>query len=388
MMKRAVRKGFEYKDVHKYVDEIFGEDIHVKRVQSLAGATTGVLASGSLAISAIGQGLAHVQGTMTKHGVKQVDRLIGNAKIDVWDYFQYWVPHVIANRDEIVVAMDWTDFDRDKQTTIALNLLTEHGRAIPLIWLTVDKAKLKDNRNNYEDDVLNRLSDTLPDGVKVTVVADRGFMDTALFQAMRDEWGFGYIIRMRGNVKVTSSSGEQRTAAQWVGNDGRAKTLRKASITARGFEVPTVVCVKAKDMKESWCIAASAPNASAAEVIKYYGKRWGIESYFRDTKDIRFGLGMDAIHTKSSQRRDRLFLISAMAIVLLTLLGAACEEVGYDRYLKANTVKHRTHSLFRQGQMVYELLPRMNEEWLKKIMEVFSDKLRMHRSLNQVFSVV
>jgi hypothetical protein len=132
MMKRAVRKGFEYKDVHKYVDEIFGEDIHVKRVQSLAGATTGVLASGSLAISAIGQGLAHVQGTMTKHGVKQVDRLIGNAKIDVWDYFQYWVPHVIANRDEIVVAMDWTDFDRDKQTTIALNLLTEHGRAIPL----------------------------------------------------------------------------------------------------------------------------------------------------------------------------------------------------------------------------------------------------------------
>lgn len=387
-MKRAVRKGFEYKDVHKYVDEIFGEDIHAKRVQSLAGATTGVLASGSLAISAIGQGLAHVQGTMTKHGVKQVDRLIGNAKIDVWDYFQYWVPHVIANRDEIVVAMDWTDFDRDKQTTIALNLLTEHGRAIPLIWLTVDKSKLKDNRNNYEDDVLNRLSDTLPDGVKVTVVADRGFMDTALFQAMRDEWGFGYIIRMRGNVKVTSSSGEQRTAAQWVGNDGRAKTLRKASITAKGFEVPTVVCVKAKDMKESWCIAASAPNASAAEVIKYYGKRWGIESYFRDTKDIRFGLGMDAIHTKSSQRRDRLFLISAMAIVLLTLLGAACEEVGYDRYLKANTVKHRTHSLFRQGQMVYELLPRMNEEWLKKIMEVFSDKLRMHRSLNQVFSVV
>jgi hypothetical protein len=35
--------------------------------------------------------------------------------------------------------MDWTDFDADNQTTIMLSLLTSHGRATPLIWLTVDK---------------------------------------------------------------------------------------------------------------------------------------------------------------------------------------------------------------------------------------------------------
>lgn len=119
-----------------------------------------------------------------------------------------------------------------------------------------------------------------------------------------------------------------------------------------------------------------------------YGKRWGIETYFRDTKDIRFGLGMDAIHTKSPERRDRLFLLSAMAIVLLTLLGAACESVGYDRYLRANTAKRRTHSLFRQGQMVYELIPRMKEEWLNKIMQAFSEHLKAHRALSEMFFVV
>lgn len=386
-MKRSLRKGFEHEDVLKFVEEVFDGDIHVKRVASLAGATTGVLASGSLAVSAIGLGLAHVCGTNTKHAVKQVDRLVGNDKVNVWEYFSRWVPHVVSKRQKIVVAMDWTDFDRDGHTTIALNLLTDHGRAIPLIWRTVRKNDLKDNRNEYEDSVLTRLHETLPEGVEVTVVADRGFMDTALFEALRDDWNFGYIIRLRGNVKVSDANGERRTAAQWVGHGGRAKILRQASLTAKAFPVPTIVCVQAKKMKESWCLAASDPSAKSAELIKYYGKRWGIESYFRDTKDLRFGMGMDAIHTKSIERRDRLFLLSAMAIVLLTLLGAACEAVGYDRYLKANTVKRRTHSLFRQGQMVYDLIPRMNEEWLTKIMNAFAEKIQEHRALSEVFSV-
>lgn len=387
-MKQRLRKGFEHKDVKKFVEDVFDGDIHAKRITSLAGATTGVLASGSLAISAIGLGLSNVCGTATKHAIKQVDRLVGNDKVDIWEYFSYWVPHVVGERQTIMVAMDWTDFDRDGHTTIALNLLTDHGRAIPLIWRTVQKSELKNHRNEFEDSILTRLYETLPQGVEATIIADRGFMDTALFEALRDQWGFGYIIRLRGNVKVRSASGESRSAEKWVGKGGRAKTLRNAKLTAKEFPVPTIVCVKAKKMKESWCLAASDPSAKSSDLTKHYGKRWGIETYFRDAKDIRFGLGMDAIHTKSTERRDRLFLLSAMAIVLLTLLGAACESVGYDRYLKANTVKRRTHSLFRQGLMIYELIPRMREEWLTKIMAEFAVKVQGHRSLSEVFYVV
>lgn len=387
-MKQRFRKGFEHKDVRKFIDDVFDGDIHAKRITSLAGATTGVLASGSLAISAIGLGLSHVCGTATKHAIKQVDRLVGNDKVDVWEYFRYWVPHVLSGRQRVMVAMDWTDFDRDGHATIALNLLTEHGRAIPLIWRTVRKSELKNNRNDFEDSVLLRLHETLPQDINVTIVADRGFMDVALFEGLRDELGFGYIIRLRGNVTVCAANGEKRRAAQWVGKGGRSRTLRKASLTAKAYPVPTIVCVQAKEMKESWCLAASDPTVKAAELTQYYGKRWGIETYFRDTKDIRFGLGMDAIHTKSTERRDRLFLLSAMAIVLLTLLGAACESVGYDRYLKANTVKRRTHSLFRQGLMIYELIPRMNNEWLTKIMNAFYEKIQEHRALSEMFSVI
>ena len=35
--------------------------------------------------------------------------------------------------------MDWTDFDADDHTTLALHRVTGHGRATPLLWLTVGK---------------------------------------------------------------------------------------------------------------------------------------------------------------------------------------------------------------------------------------------------------
>ena len=63
------------------------------------------------------------------------------------------------------------------------------------------------------------------------------------------------------------------------------------------------------------------------------------------------------MHVSRPDRRDRLLLISALAIAMLSLLGAAGERIGYDRWLKANTVKRRTHSLFRQGLMLYHHLP-------------------------------
>ena len=106
-----------------------------------------------------------------------------------------------------------------------------------------------------------------------------------------------------------------------------------------------------------------------------YGKRWGIEAAVRDTKDLRFGMGMASIRVSTPERRDRLWLLNAFAVVLLTLLGAAGEALGYDRHLKSNTSKKRTHSLFRQGAMLYELIPTMPEPRLRPLIERFGAML-------------
>ena len=84
-------------------------------------------------------------------------------------------------------------------------------------------------------------------------------------------------------------------------------------------------------------------------------------------------MGMGEIHVSPPARRDRLWLIAAFSIALLTLLGAAGEDLGYDRTLRTSTTKRRTHSLLRQGVMLYELIPTMPEHKLLPLMERFAD---------------
>ena len=373
--------------VQKFLDGVFAEDLHAKRVMSLANGALGVMTSASLAVSIIGQSLAQARGLLSKHAIKQVDRLLSNPGIVVWDMFAPWVAEVVGGRKAIVVAMDWTDFDADDQATLVLSLVTNHGRATPLLWLTVLKDELKNQRNDFEDLCLARLAKVLPEGVGVTILADRGFGDTKLFGFL-DMLGFAYVIRFRGNIHVSAADGETRPAAAWVGKEGRARKLRDAEVTAGRHKVSAVVCVKARDMKEAWCLAASDAEATAREVMNLYSKRWTIEPGFRDTKDLRFGMGLSALRIGDPQRRDRLLLLNAFAIVLLTLLGAAGESLGMDRHLKSNTAKHRTHSLFRQGCMLYELIPNMSDVRLRPLIERYRDFLGQHRTFNQTFAVV
>ena len=156
---------------------------------------------------------------------------------------------------------------------------------------------------------------------------------------------------------------------------GRARILRGALVTSDRYQVGTVLCVQDKEMKQAWCLATSSADATSKELMSLYGKRWSIECGLRDAKDPRFGMGMGSIHISTPERRDRLWLLHAFAIALLTLLGAAGEALGYDRHLKSNTTKRRTHSLFRQGCMLYELIPTMPEVRLLPLIERFTTML-------------
>lgn len=197
------------------------------------------------------------------------------------------------------------------------------------------------------------------------------------------------MIRLRGYIYVTSEKGERRRAAAWVSAGGRARTLRNAQVTdSHGYTATTTVCVKAKGMCDPWCLVASDPQASAKQLVGYYARRWGIEASFRDIKDQRYGLGSSWMHVTTPTRRDRLLLLSAFALVLLSLLGAAGESLGYDRMLKANTVKHRTMSLFRQGCSLYRWIPEMRESLLHPLMQRFGEMLIEHRAPREVFGVI
>jgi hypothetical protein len=375
-------------DVYQIVESILGDSHHQKRLRSIANAALGVISSASLIVHRIGRGMAKELNLIDKHAVKQVDRLVSNKKLNVPECQGHWVSFVIGGHIEVKIAMDWTGFDRDGQTTLSLNLVTSHGRATPLLWKTFSKKELKNNRNAYEDELLARLREYIPEGVKVTILADRGFCDIKLFEFLIKDLGFHYIIRIRGNILVESSDGEVKQAVEWVSANGRTKTLRKAKITHEGYEVPTVVCVQAKGMKAPWCIVSSEEKISGSWVVKWYGKRWGCEPQFRDTKDIYYGMGLSKTHIADREKRDRILFIHAIATAILTFLGAAGENIGLDRYLKVNTVKKRTLSLLNQGIIYFGRIEKMAKETLEKLLTEFFRLIENNKNITEILGVI
>ena len=109
------KRGFmQFQDVRAFLDSILDEDIHTKRVDSVANATLGVMTS--LGVAMIGKSLA--QALLPKHAIKQVDRLLSNRKLEAWDLFAPWVPELVGSRTDLIVA----DFDADGH--LALKLVT------------------------------------------------------------------------------------------------------------------------------------------------------------------------------------------------------------------------------------------------------------------------
>ena len=82
---------FSSDQVRQVLGHVLGDDLHAKRVASLSDATLGVLRSSSVAVCAIGQGLAAARGLKPKHATKQVDRLLSNSKINVDAILARWV---------------------------------------------------------------------------------------------------------------------------------------------------------------------------------------------------------------------------------------------------------------------------------------------------------
>ena len=140
--------------------------------------------------------------------------------------------------------------------------------------------------------------------------------------------------------------------------------------------------------EEAWHLAARDGALSASQIVKLYAKRWTIEPSFRDSKDLRFGMGMGTLRIDDPQRRDRLLLLNAFAIMLLTLLGAAGESLGMDRQLRTSTAKRRVHSLFRQGCLLYELIPNMPDERLQPLIERYRELLRENRTFSDAFGII
>lgn len=297
--------------------------LRLSQAKTLADLVAAAVRVSRGSLSAIGRALPNL--TAVKHRIKRVWRFCDNDRVHVADV----MPEVIGlltrkRKKKLLVALDWTDI-RSFHTLMAAAVL--QGRAIPLLWASYTEGQLARSQNSFEEGLLRLLLTMLPPGVRIILLADRGFGRTELARTCH-ELGIHYLIRIKPDVCVNHPS-YRGNLRDYPVRKGMWRVLADAEYRSDGaVRLNVVIRWKhglPKKRDEPWFLMTDLAG-NAVELTNLYARRMSVEELFRDGKDNRYGLGLGQTQVQTPARLDRLILIVALALILLTGLGRIARE--------------------------------------------------------------
>jgi predicted small integral membrane protein len=346
-------------------------EIHEARLNLFFTAVLTLLRSGKLSLTCLGRAIA--TRTKHKHGIKRIDRLLGNRHLhkETLHFYRVLARRVLGTATRAVVLVDWTAVTPDLWALTAA--VSFDGRALTIYAETHPISRYI--KPHVHAKFLRTLRRVLPPSCSPIIVADAGFRTP--FMKVIASMGWDYVIRVRKSA-LLCAAGEQR----WVALKNifrRARTvatdLGLYIIGLRTRHVCRLVTIRKEKrhhtrrhcrarpgsdvakhrraFKEPWVLATSLSLESAAQVVSIYAKRMQIEETYRDTKNPRFGFSLSHARTRSDKRADMLMLLAAFTHLLAVLVGLAAEHAGWHLDYQANTERHRrVLSLAMLGRLV------------------------------------
>ena len=349
--------------------------IHAVRFAALVTVVEALVEVGRLSLSALGRGIAGP--TAPKHGIKRVDRLLGNRHLwaERWLIFDSMIWCVLrggawrrhrAIRSRPVIVVDWTQTVGGQRALVAA--VPIGGRALTLYFEVHPERRLGNTR--VQTRFLRQLRDLLPPGCCPVIVSDAGFHGPFFREVRRLGWDF--LGRLRGTAKARPIAGgpavskdEFYARASLVpralgsfdlythSQSVRANLVLVRSRRKSGRKLPPPTSKEEKEFRRTardpWLLVTSLESHDAAAVVALYAMRMQIEETFRDAKNHRFGWALRHVKTSSIERMTILLLITCLATIAVTLVGHAAERHGYHRAYQANTLTRRVLSFFVLG---------------------------------------
>ncbi len=344
--------------------------VHVSRVRAVCAVAYTALKTGRLSLTTLGRALA--QHTAPKHGIKRVDRLLGNPRLhgELLTFYSAIARRVVAPRSRPVILIDWTAVTANLWALVAA--VSFDGRAVVVYAETHPIGRYLKPRVNAV--FLRRLAEVIPAGCVPTIVADAAFRSP--FMKLVAALGWGCVVRVRSRANVRELHGrrwmrvpELFERARYIPTDlGPFEIGERGRYRCRLVSVRNRVShrryycrtrphgVAAKRERESahepWILATSL-DVSAANVVALYTLRMQIEETFRDAKSTRFGLSLKYAQTKFDTRADVLMLLASIAHLVAIVVGVLAEAAQLQRRFQANTVTNkRVLSLAMLGRLV------------------------------------
>jgi hypothetical protein len=217
------------------------------------------------------------------------------------------------------------------------------GRALPVVWRVLERRSCAVSVSDSQE-MLYQACERLPQGVKVVLLADRGFVPTDCLQAMSTQMGWHYRVRLK--------------QATWVWREGKGWCQFKDFHLKRGealcfhnvklhkgqmFGSVHIAFGYNNVNGEFWAIVSDEPTS--LRTFEEYGKRFDIEENFLDDQSNGFNVQKSEI--RSVCVLSRLWFILAVATLYLTAQGVAVVESGKRRWVDSHWF--RGNSYFRIG---------------------------------------
>jgi hypothetical protein len=335
------------------------QDLHAARERVVLDAVVAMLRCGSVVSASVGRTIATQ--TTEKHGIKRVDRLLGNMKLwsELVDVYRRLAAQVVGTATHPVVLVDWTQVGRDKCVLKAV--LALRGRGVPLYAEAHPLSAQA--RPGIHRRFLARLRQILPSGCVPVLVTDAGFKQP--WAKAVEAMGWDFVTRVRGRTCVRESAdspwfrakacasqvaaGELRDMPQAEVNvhdtvqcrvllwDGRSQRARKRP-TESGRRIRARRAIRASH--EPWLLATSL-RSDAADIVAVYALRMQVEQSIRDDKTHAWGWRLAEVGTRTCKRLDIQLVLIALATTVAMLVGIAAEQEQLARRYQANTERRR-----------------------------------------------
>ena len=207
------------------------------------------------------------------------------------------------NGQTVLLAMDQTDLG-DRMAVLMVGLRVG-DRALPLAWLAEEGPA----NIGFEGQrtVLERVLAWLPVGAKVLLCADRFYPSADLF-AWLGGHGWGYRLRLKGNLLADTGHGDETTTGE-LARGVTERYLKGVRLFAQGVMTNLGILHEAGH-PEPWIIAMDCAPTRAA--VLDYAARWAIEPMFSDFKGRGFEL--EDSQLEHADRLERLLLVMSLAM--------------------------------------------------------------------------
>jgi len=251
--------------------------------------------------------------------VRRFRRWLNNHRIDVNAIWTAYIRHTLANwQGTLYLVLDTTSL-WGRFCWIRVSLVYR-GRAIPIAWRII-AHKSTNVAFSLSKQVLLQAAKAIPKGVKVVLLADRGFADVKLMRFLKEQLHWHWRIRIKKSFWFYTSSGHWRKVSRIVPGKGQAIIYTNAYITCQRFGPVCLGIGRPLTCKSLWYVVSDEPLGM--EMFYEYGLRTDIEESVLDDKSNGFKIEGSRIDEAKALNR----LVMVLAGVTLYLVSQGVKVV-------------------------------------------------------------